>query len=591
VSRPSVIDSVAATLGARPGPQLPALRPPLVPGDLGACGTYRVMRLIGRGGMGAVYEAIDTALGRRVALKLMLPELAASEAGRERFLREARAAAAIRHENVVSVYAVGEDDGTPYMTMELLAGSPLEALIARGADAADVVRIGREVACGLAAAHALGVTHRDIKPANIWIEQPGGRVRLLDFGLARFDSEFSTIARNCTLGGDGLTEIGALIGTPNYMAPEQVTGDPVGPRTDLFALGAVLYQMATGRPPFGGRTLSEMADAILAGAFVPVCELAPGVPPDLAGLIHRMLATDPTERPPSAAAVAEELLAVGTRMLVSGGVSVVVPVVPAPELPEFEYTPTPPPQRRFEVSPRLLLGGAGALILAVVAAYCLAPRSEGTPPPLVMTPAPPTQPRTFIPPFAPVFNGHDLTGWHPAKGNPPEGWAVRDGAIVGTQQKGDRILLSDATYADFELRLEYRWPKPGGHTVVLLRAADQGDPLGDNLAVNIGDDEGFPAVHGRTIGNLYRTGLIQGVTFNPSAANRPINSWNDLRVFARKQTIEVKLNGTPMPTADLGKSQAVAKRPALNKPAGSIGLVCHWGTIEFRNIAVRPIND
>ena len=227
-----------------------------------------------------MYEALDTALGRRVALKLMLPILTTSPIGRERFLREARAAAAIRHENVVNVYHVGDDEGVPFLTMELLQGDHLGHLIGTGLPIADVVRIGREVALGLAAAHKIGVVHRDVKPANIWIESPTGRVRLLDFGLARIVGGEASIAGRCDPPAEtGLTQAGELVGKPAYMSREQGEGEPIDFRTDLFSLGAILYQMVTGRLPFSGKTIAEWADAIRAGIYTPVNEVVPTIPP------------------------------------------------------------------------------------------------------------------------------------------------------------------------------------------------------------------------------------------------------------------------------------------------------------------------
>ena len=181
------------------------------PGELGRLGQYRVLKELGRGGMGAVYLAEDATLGRKVALKVMLPGFAAQDAARARFLREARAVAALKHDHVVTVYQAGEEGGVPFLAMELLAGKSLDEWLRpdRRATPAQVVPIGRQIAEGLAAAHAAGLVHRDIKPANVWLEAPKGRVKLLDFGLARGAG-----------GGDpGLTGAGDILGTPAYMAP------------------------------------------------------------------------------------------------------------------------------------------------------------------------------------------------------------------------------------------------------------------------------------------------------------------------------------------------------------------------------------
>jgi hypothetical protein len=225
--------------------------------------------------MGVVFRAEDPQLGRPVALKALLPGMAAIASARERFLREARAAAALKHDHVVTIHQVGEDRGVPFLAMELLEGEPLDARLQRegGLPVAEVLRIGRETAEGLAAAHARGLVHRDIKPDNLWLESRGeegpstgrSRVKLLDFGLAR------------AAGGEShLTQSGLIVGTPEYMAPEQAQGGPVDGRCDLFG--------QRGRD-------------------------APGVPPALSELILRLLAKEPEGRPASAAAVVAALAA------------------------------------------------------------------------------------------------------------------------------------------------------------------------------------------------------------------------------------------------------------------------------------------
>src|SRR5262249_29089717 len=163
------------------------LAPPRAPGELGRLGPYRVLEVLGVGGMGVVFRAEDPELARPVALKAMLPAAAARDSSRQRFLREARAAAAIKHDHIVAVYQVGEDRGVPFLAMEFLEGEPLDVRLAREGTlpAAEVLRLGREIALGLAAAHKRGLIHRDIKPANIWLEAETGRAKILDFGLAR----------------------------------------------------------------------------------------------------------------------------------------------------------------------------------------------------------------------------------------------------------------------------------------------------------------------------------------------------------------------------------------------------------------------
>src|SRR5262245_43613742 len=205
---------------------LPSATIPDMPERLGP---YKLLKQLGHGGMGVVFLAEDTQLGRRAAVKVMRPEMAAYDPrAYERFLREARAAAAVRHDHVVTVYQVGEQNGVPYLAMELLRGITLSAYLGQRLTPtiAAAARLGREVAEGLAAAHARGLVHRDIKPGNIWLEAPNGRVKLLDFGLAR-------PAGPDVPGPDRLTGSGLVVGTPGYMSPEQARGEPLDERTDL----------------------------------------------------------------------------------------------------------------------------------------------------------------------------------------------------------------------------------------------------------------------------------------------------------------------------------------------------------------------
>jgi WD40 repeat protein/tRNA A-37 threonylcarbamoyl transferase component Bud32 len=273
------------------------LAPPQGPGEIGRLGGYRVLRALGAGGMGVVLEAEDTQLKRRVALKVMRPQLAASPSARQRFLREAQLMARVTHDHIVTVHQVGEDRGVPFLAMPLLQGETLEDRLRREKTLplADLLRIGREAALALMAAHQAGLIHRDVKPANLWLEAPTGRVKVLDFGLARASDD------------EHLTQTGAAVGTPAYMAPEQLGGD-VDPRSDLFSLGCVLYRAATGRLPFGGSLLEVLGKALLE-APPPAHEVNPEVPQALGELIARLMSKNKADRPASAGAVLRELAA------------------------------------------------------------------------------------------------------------------------------------------------------------------------------------------------------------------------------------------------------------------------------------------
>jgi hypothetical protein len=240
------------------------LAPAQAADELGRLGPYRVLQVLGAGGMGVVFRAEDPHLSRLVALKAMLPVLAASASARQRFLREARAAAAIKHDHIVTIYQVGEDRGVPFLAMDFLEGESLDARLNREGKlpVPEVLRVGREMALGLAAAHQRGLIHRDIKPANIWLEThgnpaacvTGGRVKILDFGLARAVGV-----------EDRITLQGAIVGTPAYMAPEQAQGQSLDARCDLFSLGCVIYRLATGEPAFKG---TDIVSTLMAVATV-----------------------------------------------------------------------------------------------------------------------------------------------------------------------------------------------------------------------------------------------------------------------------------------------------------------------------------
>ena len=278
-------------------------------------GGYRIERLLGEGGMGAVYLAHDDKLGRDVALKTMRPEVAARPGAVERFLREAQATARVAHDNVVPILHVGEDAGAPYIVMPLLEGEPLDGVLKRTPVPAlgMVLKVGREIADGLAVAHVRGLVHRDIKPANVWLEgdpdavDPGDRfkrVKVLDFGLARPAHDDTQ-----------LTSPGAVLGTPAYMSPEQASGEPVDPRTDLFSLGVVLYRMTTGKLPFGGSTTMAVLTSLAIDHPPAPAVRDPRVPKSLSDLIVRLLAKNRDERPKSAAEVAAALRQIGRELV------------------------------------------------------------------------------------------------------------------------------------------------------------------------------------------------------------------------------------------------------------------------------------
>jgi len=308
---------------------------------------YRLERPLGHGGMGTVYLAHDLELDRPVAVKLLAERLAGDGAFRKRFLREARVAARLSHPNVVGVYDAGEsEEGLPYIVMEYVDGATLEGL--GPLPPREAVGLALQACHGLAQAHEHGLVHRDVKPHNLLLRSDGA-LKVADFGIAR--------AAEAT----ALTEVGTVLGTAAYLAPEQATGGAVTPATDVYALGAVLYELLTGRPPYEPASLADLAER---PEIAPVSELAPDVSREVEDAVMRALARNPSYRQSSADELAREL----------GG---------SPAAP----TRTAPPARSRR-SRKVLVGGIAALALAAAAlGALLATRGGNSPPPPRPVPA------------------------------------------------------------------------------------------------------------------------------------------------------------------------------------------------------------
>lgn len=275
-------------------PEFPYLAAPVLPDDLGSLGPYRILNCVGRGGMGVVFRAFDPKLQRVVAIKVLAPEFAVDPTARRRFEREARSAAAVSHPHVVVIYAVDEAHNPPYLAMEFIQGKTLaEKLAEQGMlSTKEILRIGAQIAEGLAAAHKQGLVHRDVKPANVLLENGVERVKVADFGLAKAVQDA------------GITRTGDLSGTPQYMSPEQASGGLVDHRTDLFSLGAILYSMCTGRPPFRADNPLAVLKRICEDTPRPVVQINPEVPDWLASIVDRLLVKSPAGRFQTAAEVA-----------------------------------------------------------------------------------------------------------------------------------------------------------------------------------------------------------------------------------------------------------------------------------------------
>jgi serine/threonine protein kinase len=275
---------------------------------------YRIVRQIGAGGMGEVYEAEDTHLQRRVALKLLPPGIRSDPDRRRRFETEARAIAALNHPHIVTIYSVEEaGDGTRFLTMELIDGSTIDALVpAGGLPFPDLVKYAIPLLEAVAAAHARGIIHRDLKPANIMVTADG-RVKVLDFGLARLadlSADAVSASTPTMTASPAVSSVGQILGTAPYMSPEQAEGRPVDQRSDIFSIGVLLYEMATGVRPFRGTTSLSILSAIIRDEPQPIAHLRPGLPAAFERLVRDCLEKDPARRPESASLVRDRLAAI-----------------------------------------------------------------------------------------------------------------------------------------------------------------------------------------------------------------------------------------------------------------------------------------
>ncbi len=571
-------DETSGSVGSEPsqGKKIPSdeiplgfLEPSSRPDSLGRLGHYEILEIVGRGAFGTVLRAFDEKLQRVVAIKVMAVELAATSPARKRFLREAQSSAQIRHEHVVSVYAV-EEKPVPYLVMEYIPGMTLqERLDEKGPlDVATVLRLGIQIAEGLAAAHALNLIHRDIKPGNILLETGvNDRVKITDFGLARAADDAS------------MTQSGTIAGTPMYMAPEQALGHKLDQRADLFSFGTVLYQMVSGRPPFRASSTLAVLRRLTEDTPRPIQEIIPETPQWLCDIIAKLHAKAPEDRYQSAREVADVLSDCQAQLEQSS------------RLRDFSRIPRRDPQP----SARIWKWAAAAAFLlpfVVIAATELggvtqlfrgrqgAPKignSSGKPP--IQTTS---QGTAELSQWVQLFNGKDLTGWktHP---DAPGDWRVEDGAIVG--RGGLSFLLSESPdYSNFHLRVEAKI-NPTGDSGILFRRSSFRMP--DPNKPGEGDEpDGWEAQIGVRPNFLVHTGsLWAGPTeFEraPLLLHAP-NEWFVLEVIADGSKIQTRVNGKPAVEYHDKKQSTTRGHIALQT----------WGknitAVQFRKIEIKEL--
>ena len=321
---------------------------------------YRIVAPLGKGGMGEVFVAEDTKLQRKVALKVLSSFMASDPERRQRFEREAQAVAALNHPNIVTIHSVEEDRGIPFLTMELVEGQPLNEVMTTGPLAIDpLLRIGMAISDAIAAAHQRGITHRDLKPANVMVA-PDGRVKVLDFGLAKLrEAQLEGDAAEVTrMPATDLTGEGRIIGTVAYMSPEQAEGKPVDSRTDVFSLGVMLHEMATGEKPFKGDTNMSVISSILRDTPSSITDVNPNLPAGLARVIRRALAKDPSRRYQSATDLRNDLEEL--KQEIESGSTMSVHGMPVPKTARAHWPK------------RVLALGLGAVLLGAVLLGALA---------------------------------------------------------------------------------------------------------------------------------------------------------------------------------------------------------------------------
>jgi serine/threonine protein kinase len=539
------------------------LKPPQREGSLGRIGHYEVLEVLGRGGFGIVFRAFDEVLQRVVAVKVLAPHAAATSPARKRFLREARAAAQIKHENVVQVHAVVEEP-LPYLVMEFIPGETLQQRMDRTGplDVPEVISIGRQIAAGLAAAHEKGLVHRDIKPTNILVSQsPQPHVTITDFGLARAADDAS------------LTRSGIVAGTPMFMAPEQARGEMIDARADLFSLGSVLYTMCSGRPPFRAPGTMAVLKRVCDEEPRPIRQIIPEVPEWLCRIIDKLHAKDREARYQTAAEVAK-LLADCERQLTEHS-----------KLKDLRHIPKrrrPHEHRRrwggfAKALAVLLVVGAGLFVIAYgksraarIAAELAMVREQQARALL-------DSQRNRLPidekaGWIRLFNGKDSSGW--IERLKSGGWQVTGDGVL--QLMGEGALFTTKEYDDFHLVAEVRVDGDADSGVFFRCDPKKLDGM---------NPSGYEAMINATDQRSPRTGSLMGVRGNYIYGEDPMvapGQWFTYEVIAMGNEITLKVNG---------KTTMTGLHGVGDRRSGPIGLQFpgKGRSIQFRNLWIKPL--
>ncbi len=603
------------------------------PASLGRLGQYEIIELIGRGGMGIVLKGRDNKLERVVAVKVLAPELATNSNARRRFLREAKAAASINHDHLVTVHAV-ESGELPYLVMEYIDGCSLQEKVDREGmlETKEILRIGMQTAQGLAAAHEQGLIHHDIKPANILLRNGVERVQITDFGLARAVDDVA------------ITRTGEIRGTPQYMSPEQARGEPTDQRSDLFSLGAVLYAMCAGRAPFHADSTMGVLHRVCNDSPRPIRDVNPDIADWLISIIDRLLEKRPEDRFQTAAEVADTLSQCLAHVQQPG-------VATLPALPPSATMPHRDRRKWYAgiIVPLVLIvglgmsestgfsnlsgtvlriaSGEGTLVIKVddptvevslddevltitgagVRELTLRPgqyqfRASKNGQPLkqelvtitrggeqvvsvthewndVKRPSRSSDVEAPDQGFINLFDGESLAGWQGHTG----AFAVEDGAVVA-RARGN--LFTTEEFSDFILEFEFRLG-PAANCGIAIRSPLADDPAYTGFEVQILDDSSY-----YDLPDYCRHGSIWGVVAATPGSLKYAEQWNHQVIRCAGSEVQVTLNGDVIVDVALNTIDGPADgrdHPGLTRESGHIGLMSARAQVEFRNIRIKKL--